>query len=111
MSQNLELVTFLVSKGVDPNESRMGHGAFIDIAGGYSTLEIVKTLLSHGAEVNGTAALHVAVQKGRLDVLRLLCESGADVNAVFNSEGTFALLWMPQGRRFVLRLRRGKKSV
>jgi hypothetical protein len=44
MSQNLELVKFLLSKGVDPNESRMGHRAFIDIAGGYSTLEIVKTV-------------------------------------------------------------------
>jgi ankyrin repeat protein len=90
MSQNLELVTFLLSKGVDPNESRMGYRAVIDIAAGYSTLEIVKALLSHDAKVDGTEALRVAVQKGRPDVLRILCESGADVNAVFNSDGTFA---------------------
>lgn len=90
MSQNLDLVTFLLSKGLDPNESRMGYRTVIDIAAGYATPAIVKALLSHGAKVDGTEALRVAVQQGRPDVLRLLCESGADLNAVLNSEGIFA---------------------
>lgn len=44
-------------------------------------LEIVRLLLEHGADVNGSAnALMYACDKGDLEIVRLLLEYGADVN-------------------------------
>jgi ankyrin repeat protein len=43
-------------------------------------LEEVKLLLEHGAKVEQSNAMHRAAEKGRIDVLTLLFQYGADVN-------------------------------
>ncbi|TAQ91371.1 hypothetical protein B7494_g337 [Chlorociboria aeruginascens] len=88
---DFEFVEFLLAKGVDPNKSLFLDKAAIEVAAAHSTKEIVRTLLAHGARVEGTNALLSAVWNSRPDVLRLLLEDGGeiDVDEVLNREGKF----------------------
>lgn len=75
-----------------PGEAWWGAGPTVWLAGtvpGFLSIrnqpEAARLLLSAGCRadvLNGTrsAALHVAVQRGFLEVARVLCEHGCDVN-------------------------------
>ena len=86
-------VEMLIKAGADVN---LGHmGCFpLDIALSYKYFEYVKILIQAGADVNkrndvGQHALHPAVQAcAEKNILRLLLDSGADVNAKDRSEIT-----------------------
>ncbi|KAJ8673124.1 hypothetical protein QAD02_004386 [Eretmocerus hayati] len=86
--KGLRLIKFLLDAGADPNKFRLGdmHPLSMGVATG--KLVIVKDLIDAGARinmVNGTSedrsALHVAVERGRTEIVQLLLEHGADVNA------------------------------
>ena len=47
-----------------------------------ASLEIIDLLLHSGSTIQESDALHIAAMKGRMDVLRRLIDSGADVNEV-----------------------------
>lgn len=58
-------------------------------------IELVKFLLSKGAEINyarneyGTTALHVAAQWGRIELVKFLISKGADIH-ISNNAGNIA---------------------
>jgi ankyrin repeat protein len=93
---DLELVKFLINRGVDVNaklESNdnlplhtRGQSALHSAICGYRSLEIVQYLISQGADVNardefGATPLHYACGNSRDDVFECLVSQGADVNA------------------------------
>ena len=59
-------------------------------------IDLVKKLLSHGADVNtkddGNTPLYYASRKGHTKIVKLLLEHGADVNAK-NNYGETSLYW------------------
>lgn len=90
MRGSVAIAEYLVSRGVDitqeedclPNAVIKGHA------------EMVEYLLDQGAASGGTAAglgdavladaMYEAIQNGRLDLLQMLVEAGADVNGTLN---------------------------
>ena len=80
----LELVKFLVSKGVDVNEESVG-GTPLNWAIRGGKLEVAEFLISKGVNVNADGAigtpLHVATDVGNVEFVKFLISKGADVNA------------------------------
>lgn len=76
------LVEYILRKGADPNQTVecQGMGKVLACAAGYTGLDMVKLLLGHGAELNGSGALVLAAQEGRTEVVKFLIAQGADVN-------------------------------
>lgn len=81
---NADEVRTLLSHGANPNLGLYAH-VYSPLASAveYSaSLDIVDMLLRAGATVQESDALHVAAMKARVDVLRRLLDSGADVNEI-----------------------------
>ena len=107
---NLEAVKFLISKGAkinkddyDPshisNEKNDGETT-LHLALYHNQIEIFKTLLEAGADINatcehGNSVLHYAVYNGDLEAIRTLVERGADINKVNISEDNFIPIGTP----------------
>jgi ankyrin repeat protein len=101
---DLPLVRLLLDHGADPKISTFDHTTTLMVASGvgwaegmireYSpgqTLEVVKLLLDLGADVNtvndhGMTALHGAAYKGANQVVELLVDRGAKLDAKDNGE-------------------------
>ena len=84
---NIELVRFLLSKGVTAKWSSASKPHFLlNLASGRGAkLELVKLLVEAGAEVNmanlkGITPLHRASKNNSIDVAEYLIQQGADVN-------------------------------
>ena len=84
---NIELVRFLLSKGVTAKWSSASKPHFLlNLASGRGAkLELVKLLVEAGAEVNmanlkGSTPLHRASKMNIIDVAEYLIQQGADVN-------------------------------
>ena len=86
---NADLVRWHLKHGADPNIiTRSGYTA-LDFAGYKHSLEVVKLLVQHGADVTNTKAIHGAVANstkfapvnpGRLEIVTYLLECGANIN-------------------------------
>ena len=91
---NLKTATFLLDRGVDVNHSGGPHGNALNAACRSSmNLEIVRLLITNEAEVNpksedSITALHYASISGQLDVVKLLLDHGADMEAEHEQCGT-----------------------
>ena len=59
-------------------------------------LQVIKTLLKHGAVSKDNRALYHAPQLGNPDIVRLICNNGADVNnyVVFIEDTPLHMAWM-----------------
>lgn len=66
---------------LDANES----GTALDAATDQRHPDIVRMLMAHGADLNGSDALDIAASKGYYDILQLLLESGGPVKKENNS--------------------------
>ncbi|KAI9739523.1 MAG: hypothetical protein M1834_006239 [Cirrosporium novae-zelandiae] len=85
--QGDKMVTILLLNLVDKTEllHEASEKAY-DVAARNGSVEVVKILIYHGADVaakapNGRTALHPAVENGRLQITSLLVEAGADLSA------------------------------
>ena len=83
---DIETVKEMISSGtVDVNEFD-GISSFLHRAATYNQIEIAKFLIENGIDINmldhtGTSALINAVIKGNLEMVKLLCESGAELDS------------------------------
>ena len=93
LTKNVPLVSFLLSHGVDPDQSHFYYRPVLACTAGGTSEEILNLLLDHGATINTTNALRRAVLNQRVEMLRLLVKRGADINAMQLDErgsiGTF----------------------
>jgi ankyrin repeat protein len=85
------LARFLLEHGADPNKIQFPQfespGYYLFVACQRADVEVVRLLLEHGAQIEGSGAAQVAAAKGRIDVLDVLLQHGADLNACFKSTG------------------------
>ncbi|KAK4960993.1 hypothetical protein LTR10_001482 [Elasticomyces elasticus] len=77
---NLDIVRFLLEKGVDPNASQSGVFSAIGTAAEYGHHSLVQLLIEAGADVHFGNPLEAVARHGHLAVVQLLIDNGADVN-------------------------------
>lgn len=83
---NLQAVKAFVEKGGDVNDRhKLSGGTILSYAAGSGNIDLVRYLISKGANVNaldnnGTTALHYAAREHREQVIRLLVASGSIQN-------------------------------
>ncbi|KAF3287277.1 hypothetical protein TWF970_007007 [Orbilia oligospora] len=84
--------------GANANATGVEYGNALTAAAFDGTVDIVRMLLDHNADVNSPNgwALQTAAEQGHLDVVELLVERGANVNACLD-EGKFGLGTALQG--------------
>jgi ankyrin repeat protein len=93
------MVKALLATGVNPNPDVLGTPRNLFLAAVRSgNTEIVQHFLDHGAHANPPSymvdddtPLDVAIRIGRMDVVRLLLQAGADVNDSWPNHGSSAL--------------------
>ena len=81
--QRFDQASYLLDHGANPNSVCAGHkgpGYHLRLAARELPLEFTTLLLRHGAVVPRAGALQMAAEKGRLDVLEMLFDHGADLN-------------------------------
>lgn len=80
--QQFDHVSYLLDHGANPNSRCAGHkgpGYHLRVAAQKLPLEYTKLLLQHAAQVPQSGAVHMAAEKGRVDVLQALVEgAGGD---------------------------------
>lgn len=75
--QQFDHASYLLDHGANPNNRCAGHqgpGYHLRVAAQKLPLEYTSLLLRHGARVPQSGALHMAAEKGRVDVLQALVE-------------------------------------
>ena len=90
--KNADVFRWLLEHGADPSiRDCRGYTALDDASYNYS-LEVVRLLVQHGADVTNTSAIHGAVANsikfalvnpGRLDIVTCLLECGANINQLW----------------------------
>jgi ankyrin repeat protein len=75
---------FPFDHGADPNRVDIAYykapDVYLEDAVRCASLEIIKLLLKHGAQIEQSGAIQQAAQIGRLDIMEFLVKHGADVN-------------------------------
>lgn len=84
-----DTVKLLLEAGASPNETFKNdfNNGYIQLATCVGNTEIIKLLLTYGANINyqddlGWSALHNAARMQKVDVLKFLIEAGADINLI-----------------------------
>lgn len=79
---NLRLASYLLSNGVDPNESQIHYCPAVLAAAGHGSCDMMELLLNHGAVIAGTDAPFAAVHNQRIDMLNHLVKlrKAANIN-------------------------------
>ena len=100
---NAAMVEKLLKAGADPNLALLSGETALMAAAEKGSLDAVKLLLDHGANVNakepqeGQTAIIWAAAEKHSDILKVLLEHGADVRARTNSGFTPLLFAAQQG--------------
>ncbi|KAF2654906.1 ankyrin [Lophiostoma macrostomum CBS 122681] len=78
-----EWAKWCLEKGVDPNIDRVDEYKTV-IAGTAENghIDMVKLLLEHGAELNGSGAIVLAAEAGEKDMVDFLLKQGASINEI-----------------------------
>lgn len=83
--QQIDHVSYLLDHGANPNNRCAGYkgpGYHLRVAAQKLPLEYTKLLLQHGAQVPQSGAVHMAAEKGRIDVLQALVEGAGSDNDI-----------------------------
>ena len=89
-SQHFDVVWFLLEQGVDIGRAADNSWTPLLLASRLSSgFELVRYLLEQGvdrdkADEDGDTSLHIAAERGHLDIAKLLMIYGADLNAISN---------------------------
>ncbi|XP_059174822.1 putative ankyrin repeat protein RF_0381 [Physella acuta] len=114
LERYLNMIILLVENNANVNcENNIGNTPLLFLCSDYvNDVDVIKMLINYGACVNhhnnkGYTPLMVAAKKQSFDILKILCESGAEINSVNEKEKETALsilLDMPYNRNIVLYL-------
>lgn len=89
--QQVEMAEYLIKMGSDPNEQLPAGGTALFLAVRSRTPAMVALLLEHGADVHGNERaddpIIFAAALNNEDVIKLLVDAGANVNAVNRNNG------------------------
>ena len=86
----MELATFLLDRGADPNNGYCGgdYGSLVwAIAGSHASLDMLNLLLARGTVVKGTGALIAAAEHGHLGAVTVLLMHGESTGDLALEEG------------------------
>lgn len=93
LNNDLPFLSYLLENGADPGRDpgnydwRHHTGSLpLELAVLRSQKDVIRLLLHHGAMLHPMQALHWAAGLGKLDVVELLVESGANVDALLDAE-------------------------
>lgn len=73
---------FCLENGADPNLMVAHSMCALAAAAGESTVEMADLLLQHGAKMDGSGAIVIAAENGKLDMVEFLLEKGADIDEI-----------------------------
>jgi len=104
LKKRLELVTHLVEKGADVNQSTTPEMGPLVLAASSGVPKIVRFLLDHGADRYWGHALQAAARCGHYWVLKSLLDYGADVNWVGGRYRTAIKAARENGRQSIVQL-------
>ncbi|CEJ85944.1 hypothetical protein VHEMI03965 [[Torrubiella] hemipterigena] len=80
---NVPLLRFLLEAGANPNDAQLMHRPAANFAIHSACSEIVNLLVDYGASIKESNALAIALDAGRMDILKLLIEKGGmDINII-----------------------------
>lgn len=83
------MAKWLLEHGADPNRNdRAGMWTTLDLVAMHASPATAKLLIDHGAHVRNTNCLLIAAQYGRVDMMQVLLDNGADAHEVPDNEWT-----------------------
>ncbi|MFP3030623.1 MAG: ankyrin repeat domain-containing protein [Wolbachia sp.] len=105
----VDIVEALINKGADVNKISQGRYTPLSQAAQFGHVDVARILINNGANVNGGYSTHLpiysAIHGGRKEVIELLLEKGADINATEGGDGATPLLSATyKGRKEVVEL-------
>ena len=89
LETNLNILTYLLQKGTNPNTKNTDGLTVLHLAAGSGNMEVVELIVDNSyvrldnkttEKTSCCTALHLAVKYEHLDVVQFLCEKGASVN-------------------------------
>lgn len=90
LSDNLEIAELLIKNGANINSYDRWERTPLDIAATHKSVRVARLLIKNGANIDIAIsdALHRAAYQGCMELVELLIESGADVNARNGNDAT-----------------------
>lgn len=80
---DFEIATICLSYGADPNANLVDeHMSILAAVAELASVGMARLLLKHGARLRGSGAIVKAAEAGKLEMVRVLLEEGADVNEI-----------------------------
>lgn len=80
---NFEWTKLCLSRGANPNENLVDeHTSLLAAVAELASVEMAALLIEHGAHVKGSGAIVMAAEEGKLDMVKLLLDKGADINEI-----------------------------
>ena len=89
LETNLNILTYLLRKGTNPNTKNADGLTILHLAAGSGNMEVVEIIVNNSfvrldnkstEKATSSTALHLAAKYEHLDVVKFLCEKGASVN-------------------------------
>lgn len=97
LETNLNVLTYLLQKGTNPNTKNADGMTILHLAAGSGNMEVAEIILNNSyvrvdnkssEKTGGNTALHLAVKYEHLDMVEYLCEKGASLNIKNDSGST-----------------------
>lgn len=83
LADKIDIVRYLLDNGADVNKHlQSGRYSALAVAAKRASPEMAELLISRGAAIDRSAAIMLAAELGRTDMVRTLIENGADLNVM-----------------------------